>query len=175
MTTPKRKRQQGAAMFLAVMLLVLMGALGLVALDTASEDRRIAGFQNRSSSAFQAAEAGAAHASELARTNILTINPTNLSDVGVYDREGALPSYRADPSPLPVGVNPTGIVSAGIGAIDGSSPDAGGGWKTGKWRINVEGRSPTTAGGGMDGRMSTSRIELMYGVLTHGGNDYKGQ
>ena len=175
MTMPKRKRKQGAAMFLAVMLLVLMGALGLVALDTASEDRRIAGFQNRSSSAFQAAEAGVAHAAELARTNVTTINPTNLSDTGVYDREAALPSYRADPNPLPVGANPSGIVDAGIGAAEGVSPEAGGGWKTGKWRLNIEGRSPTAAGGGMDGRMSTSRIELMYGVLTHGGSDYKGQ
>ncbi len=162
-------------MFLAVMLLVLMGALGLVALDTASEDRRIAGFQSRSNSAFQAAEAGVAHAAELVRTNVTTIPATNLSDVGVYDREAALPSYRADPNPLPVGANPTGIVSAGIGAAEGVAPEAGGGWKTGKWRINVEGRSPTAAGGGMDGRMSTARVELMYGQLTHGGSDYKGQ
>jgi Tfp pilus assembly protein PilX len=169
------KRERGAAMFIAVLLLILMGALGLVALDTATEDRRIAGFQNRSASAFAAAEAGIAHAAELAKQNVTNLPTQNLSDATVYDREGgALPSYRADPNPLPVGTNPTGIVSAGFGAAEGVAPDAGGGWKTGKWRINVEGRSPVNAAG-MDGRMSTSRVELMWGEPTHAGSDYEGQ
>ncbi len=169
------QRERGAAMFIAVLLLILMGALGLVALDTATEDRRIAGFQNRSASAFAAAEAGIAHAAELAKQNVTSLPTQNLSDATVYDREGgALPSYRADPNPLPVGTNPTGIVSAGFGAAEGVAPDAGGGWKTGKWRINVEGRSPVNAAG-MDGRMSTSRVELMWGEPTHAGSDYEGQ
>jgi Tfp pilus assembly protein PilX len=169
------QRERGAAMFIAVLLLILMGALGLVALDTATEDRRIAGFQNRSASAFAAAEAGIAHAAELAKQNVTNLPTQNLSDATVYDREGgALPSYRADPNPLPVGTNPTGIVSAGFGAAEGVAPDAGGGWKTGKWRINVEGRSPVNAAG-MDGRMSTSRVELMWGEPTHAGSDYEGQ
>jgi hypothetical protein len=162
-------------MFIAVLLLVLMGALGLVALDNASEDRRIAGFQNRTSSAFAAAEAGAAHAAELAKQNDTTMPTVNLSDATVYDREAALPSYRADPNPLPVGTNPTGISNAGFGAAEGVAPEAGGGWKTGKWRINVEGRSPNPAGAGIDGRMSTSRIELMWGEPTNAGSDYEGQ
>ena len=175
MTPRLRKREQGAAMFLAVMLLILMGAIGLVALDTAGEDRRIAGLQNRSSAAFQAAEAGVAHAAELARSAIFNIPNTTLSDVGVYDREGgALPSYRADPA---LGAaNPTGIIRApGVdGAAEGVPPEAGGGWKTARWQINVEGRSPN-AGVDMDSRRSTARVELVYGTLTHGGSDYKGQ
>ncbi len=169
------RSERGAAMFVAVLLLILMGALGLVALDTASEDRRIAGFQNRSTSAFAAAEAGVAHAAELAKQNQTTVPLQNLSDATVYDREGALPSYRADPNPLPVGTNPTGITSAGFGAAEGVAPEAGGGWKTGKWRINVEGRSPNPAGGSMDGRMSTARIEMMWGEPTNAGSDYEGQ
>lgn len=175
MSGPLHKREQGAAMFLAVMLLILMGAIGLVALDTASEDRRIAGFQNRTSAAFQAAEAGLAHAAELARSANFTVPPTTISDAGVYDREGGqLPSYRADPAS--VGTNPTGIVRApGVdGAAEGVPPEAGGGWKTARWQINIEGRSPNAAGG-MDSRMSTARVELVYGTLTHGGSDYKGQ
>jgi hypothetical protein len=175
MTAPDRKRETGAAMFLAVMLLLLMGALGLVALDTASEDRRIAGFQNRSSSAFQAAEAGAAHAAEIARTNGNAIPTQTFSDAGVYDREAALPSYRADPNPLPVGTNPTGITSAGSGALEGAAPNAGGGWRMNKTRINVEGRSPTAAGGNMDARMSTARVELMWVEQGTGGPSYSGQ
>jgi hypothetical protein len=163
-------------MFLAVMLLVLMGALGLVALDTATEDRRIAGFQNRSASAFAAAEAGVAHAAELVRTNVTQIPNTTLSSTAVYDREGGnLPSYRADPDATVA--NPDGIKRApgADGAAEGVPPEAGGGWKTGRWQINVEGRSPTAAGGGIDGRASTARIELVYGLLTHGGSDYRGQ
>lgn len=175
MATTKRRREQGAAMFLAVMLLILMGALGLVALDTASEDRRIAGFQNRSSAAFQAAEAGVAHAAERARGANLNVPTTTLSDATVYDREGgSLPSYRADPALA--GTNPTGIMRApGVdGGAEGVPPEAGGGWKTARWQINVEGRSPNPAGD-INSRMSTARVELVYGTLTHGGSDYKGQ
>lgn len=175
MARGNHKRSQGAAMFIAVLLLILMGALGLVALDSATEDRRIAGFQNRSASAFAAAEAGVAHAAELAKQNNTNMVTATLGDAGVYDREGgALPSYRPDPNPLPVGTNISGIASAGFGAAEGVAPEAGGGWKTGKWRINVEGRSPVNAGG-IDGRMSTSRIELMWGEPTHAGSDYEGQ
>jgi hypothetical protein len=162
-------------MFIAVLLLILMGAIGLVALDTATEDRRIAGFQNRSNAAFEAAEAGAAHAVVLAKQSLTTLPIANLGDATVYDREGALPSYRPDPNPLPVGTNPTGITSAGFGAAEGVAPDAGGGWKIGKWRVNVEGRSPNPAGAGIDGRMSTSRVEVMWGEFTNAGSDYEGQ
>lgn len=168
------KRDRGAAMFIAVLLLILMGALGLVALDTATEDRRIAGFQNRSASAFAAAEAGIAHAADLAKQSNTNLPTQTLGDLTVYDREGALPTYRADPNPLPVGTNPTGITSAGYGAADGFAPAAGGSWKMGKWRINVEGRSPVNAAG-IDGRMSTSRIELMWGELDRQGSSYEGQ
>jgi len=176
MDRPLRKREQGAAMFLAVMLLVLMGALGLVALDTATEDRRIAGFQNRSASAFAAAEAGIAHAAELVRANVFTIPNTTLSSTAVYDREGGnLPSYRADPDATVA--NASGIKRAPgtDGAAEGVPPEAGGGWKTSRWQINVEGRSPNAAGGDINGRMSTARVELIYGLLTHGGSDYRGQ
>jgi hypothetical protein len=44
----------------------------------------------------------------------------------------------------------------------------------GKWRINVEGRSAVNSAG-MDGRMSTSRIELMWGELDRQGSSYDGQ
>jgi len=176
-TRPLRKQKQGAAMFLAVMLLVLMGALGLVALDTASEDRRIAGFQNRSASAFAAAEAGAAHAAELVSEKNTNLPVQTLSSTAVYDREGGnLPSYRPDPD-VATTANASGIKRApgADGAAAGFSPNAGGGWAMARWQINVEGRSPNAAGGGIDTRASTSRIEVVRVELTHGGADYRGQ
>jgi hypothetical protein len=164
-------------MFLAVMLLVLMGALGLVALDTATEDRRIAGVQNRSASAFAAAEAGAAHAAELVAEKDLNLPNQTLSSTAVYDREGGnLPSYRADPD-VATTANATGIkrASGRDGPADGFSPNAGGGWVMARWQVNVEGRSPQPAGGGMDARGSTSRLEVVRVELSHGGSDYRGQ
>jgi hypothetical protein len=52
-----RRREQGSALFLAVMMLVLMGFLGLAALDRVTRDEQVAGFQNRARTAFYAAEA----------------------------------------------------------------------------------------------------------------------
>ena len=59
------RREQGSAMLIAVMMLVLMGLLGVAAMETAGEDQKIAGLTNRSRSAFYAAEAGAAHGRQL--------------------------------------------------------------------------------------------------------------
>ena len=67
MQVRERRRQGGAAMFVAVLMLVLMGWLGLAAMDTASRDQQLAGFRNRSRSAFYAAEAGAAAGRALVR------------------------------------------------------------------------------------------------------------
>ena len=44
----RTRREGGAAMFVAVLMLVMMGALALAAMDTATRDRQVAGFQNRS-------------------------------------------------------------------------------------------------------------------------------
>jgi len=42
------------------MMLVLMGLIGIAALDTMTKDRQVAGFQNRARLAFYAADAGVA-------------------------------------------------------------------------------------------------------------------
>ncbi len=132
--------------------------------------------QNRSASALQAADAGVAHAVSLVAGG--GANPTlpirNLSDATVYDREVALPSYRPDPAMA--ATNPTGIdLNAGRGPLPGAAPNAGGGFTTRYTLINVEGRSPNTAGGGLDARMATARLEVKWGTPGSSGSDYRGQ
>lgn len=166
------RREQGAAMFLAVMILVLMGALGLVALDTASEDRRIAGFQNRSHTAFHAAEAGVAHArrivAEAAGEDPNPLPARTIGDAALYDREGALPRYGPDPAMA--GTNPNGVRRANLtGPVGGGAGSAANimGPSSGRameyYVINVEGRSPQN-GVDIESRASIARIEAMEGA-----------
>ncbi len=153
---PQHRYERGSALFVAVLLLVMMGALGLAALDTISEDRQVAGFQNRALLAFYAAEAGAAQA----RYTLRTVgsrsdqpafptqnNPTTLGDATIYPF--GLPRFYGDPA-----------YSAPIRYVrDGGVYASGGNLRIGGqqrvntlWQINVVGESP-------DG--SKARIEVM--------------
>ena len=60
-----RRSERGSALFVAVLMLVMMGFLGVAALDSVARDREVAGLQNRSRTAFYAAEAGLANARQL--------------------------------------------------------------------------------------------------------------
>src|SRR5262245_4054996 len=103
------RRESGSALFVAVMMLVLMGFLGLAALERVGRDGQVAGYQNRARSAFFAADAGAAEArvaissGETARTTYrpafpAAAAPREIGDVALYDREGGtLPNYYGDP------------------------------------------------------------------------------
>lgn len=101
------RREAGSALFVAVMMLVLMGGLGLAALDTVARDRQVAGFQSRAKNAFYAADAASADA----RSRLRTVGsrsetpafptqgaPQTLGDATLYDREANLPSYYGDPA-----------------------------------------------------------------------------
>ena len=148
-------RQEGAALFVAVLVLALMGALGIMAFNTVLVDRQVAGFQNRAKTAFYAAEAAAAEGRSLvrgvgSRGDTPALNPRSLGDMALYDREFALPSYAGDPDP--------GFVDP-ICHIDDSGTAGGGNLRikgqkfvNTLWKINVRGQSP-------DG--STTRIEVM--------------
>lgn len=166
-----RRRESGAAMFVAVLMLVLMGALGLAAMDTVRRDRQVAGFQNRTRSAFYAAEAGASHGRSIVNSAAVSVQSdtpplpnTNLGDAVMYNYESQLPQYYGDPAAA--GGNP--IVYAGQAA-------GGGGHAIGAkqkfsntlWRLNVTGQSPNALAGavGMEGRGSTSRVEVVASKL----------
>jgi hypothetical protein len=104
-----RRREGGSALFVAVMMLVLMGFLGLAALDRVGSDEQIAGYQNRARTAYYAAEAGIAEA-RVAVKSSATLTSTSrpfytsataptIGDAALYDREGgALPRYYGDPA-----------------------------------------------------------------------------
>jgi hypothetical protein len=158
-TRVAKRAERGSALFVAVMMLVLMGFLGLAALERVGRDEQVAGFQNRARNAFYAAEAGSAEGRRLVATSD-SLNedwkpafhdeatPRELGDVALYDREeGALPRYYGDPL---VG-DPIEFVKGTKKFMEGSNaanPLLFEAW----WRINVVGESP-------DG--SLSRMETM--------------
>ena len=69
-----RRRESGSALIITVLVMLLLGAIGISALDTVMRDQQVAGYQNRSSTAFYAAEAGVAAAKDLVRRNVLSGN-----------------------------------------------------------------------------------------------------
>lgn len=154
------RREGGSALFLAVLMLALMGAIGIAALDTATRDRQSAGYQNRAESAFWAAEAGAAEG----RAQVRLVNdwgatpampsqssPAELGDDSLYDREGELPVYYGDPA----FTNP--IARAGIANFPvPGSPD----YAYSLWRINVVGES---AGAGAPARIEVIETRVLQG------------
>lgn len=150
------RNEGGSALLVTVMLLVLMGGLAMASLEIVTRDRQVAGFQNRSVTAFYAAEAGAAEGRSLVRT-VSTRgalpdfpdagDPETLGDSGTY--EHGQPTYYGDPVfPDPVRYARDGQIYANGGNM------RMGGQKFVKtlWQINVVG----TATGG-----SRSRVEVV--------------
>jgi len=66
------RRESGAALLVAVMMLALMGLIGFASLDTVMRDRQVAGNTSRIQSALYAADAGVADALEVLRTEVTT-------------------------------------------------------------------------------------------------------
>ena len=160
----RHRRQAGSALFVAVMMLVLMGFLGLAALDRVTRDEQVAGFQNRARTAFYAAEAGIAAGAQHRRRLEPIFDrsttpafpddtaPQTVGDTALYDREeGNLPRYYGDPS---TGQPPIHWAKDGKkgGAYGMNLQEAGGGLQETLWLINVVGESP-------DG--SRSRLEVL--------------
>jgi len=155
-----RRGEGGSAMFIAVLMLVMMGWLGLAAMDTATHDRQVAGWHNRTRSAFYAAEAGVAAGKLLvAQANSRSTTPalpaTSIGTGAMYARFGAQPQYVGDPA-----------VAQPIKWVRDGGPLAGGNLSNPRivkslWQINVVGRSYTPAGGTFANRMSTARVEVI--------------
>lgn len=153
-----RRREAGSALFVAVVMLVLMGFLGLGALNRVTLDEQVSGFQNRARNAFYAAEGAVAEARRLVQVNATSrgVQPGFYSaaakryvgDTGLYDREaGNLPRYYGDPAfPAPIRYLKDG------GPVEGFSLQPGQGLVKTLWQINVIGESP-------DG--SSSRLEVV--------------
>ncbi len=155
-----RQSESGVALLVAVMMLVLMGMIGIAALETVTQDRKVAGFQTRARAAFYAAEAGLGTSKNLVRTagertSIPVLATTNLGDAATYPH--GRPSFRGDPE----------FANAVRYVRDGAPWAQGGDLRVGKqklvntlWQANVEGDTP-------DGAMA--RLEAMLTKLLSSG------
>lgn len=157
MTQRRNRREGGSALIVTVLLLVLLGIVGLAALDTVTRDQQVAGFQNRSRLAFYAAEAGVADAKNRLRAVWTTEDTVPFPDQGTAVSMGdtalfpyGQPSYYADPA-VPAGIE---YMNAGAPSVSGGHDQRLGGSSRVNtlWRIRVEGSAP----GG-----TTSRLEVV--------------
>jgi hypothetical protein len=159
-----RRRQQGVILFVAVLMLALMGALAISSLDSAARDQQAAGYYNRSNTALFAAEAGVAAAKAqiiagacacpcvLAFTSTQA-SPTYIGDTAAWAAFGGIPKYYGDPLATNA-LECVGKRKKGGGALNVGTGTTQ--W-LGQWQIRVVGESP-------DG--SISRIEAMYEAIT---------
>lgn len=94
-----RRRERGAALLVAVLLLALMGVIGLASLDTVMRDRQVAGFSSNAQTALYAADAGIAASLDLIRQQIVgaALSPGDCLATGLANT--TLPNgstYQAD-------------------------------------------------------------------------------
>jgi hypothetical protein len=166
----ERRHEAGVVMFITVLLLAMMGGLGLAALDSASRDRDTAGYYNRETSAFYAADAGVQHARALVKkvTSIgevpvfpTSAAPQDLGDTSLYYQTvaggGALPNYYGDPafpSPVRSEGDAAGAYSEGMNfQSKGAKAIAT------LWRINVVGQAPN----GETARIEAKEVRFIFG------------
>ena len=165
-----RRREAGAALIVAVLLLAMLGVIGLASMEAVTRDRQVAGFQNRARVAMYAADAGVANAVGIIRAQaqalapggeaaLVSFNPAFPGQSGVamqtlgsqFPAPGS-PSYGMDPNAS----NPlnTAAPAQAIRYIGRGSPcpgwvmsgDVGSvQWREAIWDIRVVGSAP---GGG---------------------------
>jgi hypothetical protein len=149
----ERRGEAGSALLIAVLMLVLMGLIGIAALDAVTRDGQVAGYLNRKKMAFYAAEAGVAEALESLKNDPSpTVNQTALGDSSLYPH--GQPSYRLDPTVS----DP--VKALGLAGMNGMNLNIGQGgaptFQLSYWRVNVQGDAP----GG-----SVARLEVVAGGL----------
>lgn len=99
----RTRREGGAALLMAMLMLVLMGMIGLASMDTVMRDRQVAGFQNLAQTALYAADAGVAESLDILRSevigNALTPGDCLTSSLPDTNLNGNV-SYEPDPTAL---------------------------------------------------------------------------
>lgn len=126
------RREGGVALLIAMLMLIIFGAMAVASMDTVTRDRQIAGIHSQAHHAFQAAEAGVA-AGLAAVRNPATPWPTSIAGLANFspplpnialgtaaDYPHGLPSYTADPNA------PAAIRYLGVG---GECPD---------WEVSID-------------------------------------
>lgn len=159
-----RRHERGAALLVAMLMLVLTGLIGLASLETVSRDRQVAGFQTRARAALYAAEAGLASARDVLFTvalpngiaALVAFHPglpgADLGDAGIYPY--GLPSFASDPDV----VNPIdwlgsgGACDAWVMSIELAGSSANAIWRESLWDLRVRGGTPD----GADSRLQST-------------------
>ena len=146
-------RQQGSALLIVMLLMVLMGIVGFAALEAVTRDQRVAGYLKRKKVAFYAAEAGMAESVHAMRTNgDPTIDPGTVGDTTAFPL--GLPTFSMDTTNGPASAD------LGPGPFPGMMLNLGPNNKPKflmrYWESHVKGEAP----GG-----SLARIEFAAGTL----------
>jgi Tfp pilus assembly protein PilX len=150
----RERREGGSALLVTVMLLMMLGLVGLAALNTTTRDQQVAGFQNRKRMALYAADAGIAEAFErLTTTSTPSVSTLNLGDTTLFPN--GQPSYRPDPTVA------TPVKDLGNAPFPGMGLNLGQGglptYQINYWRLRVQGLAP----GG-----TQAKLEAVSGSLT---------
>jgi Tfp pilus assembly protein PilX len=143
----RARGQEGMALVIALLMLVLLSVVGLQSMDTVMRDRQVAGHTSRSRLALYAADAGIAQGLEMIRTSTLggalapgDCLPNPLPATGLPNGT----SYGPDPTaPTP---NVCMLSSADPCAPLDSSVELGGTqWLYTVWNLRVQGQTPDGA------------------------------
>ena len=158
-----RKNERGVALLISVFVLMLVGAIGVAALNN-SENEAMAGGRTRGASrALYAADAGIQLA--LAR---LSESPPNLAPIDIdYGRGGFVQSRTRSQT----AAQPLGFAGSGAGADGSSAPPegyalpsgSGGAFSTDVYQINITASADGTA---------VAEVEARLGVAGPGGGGY---
>jgi hypothetical protein len=148
-----RKRQQGSALLIVMLVMAMMGIIGFAALEAVTRDQRVAGFMKRKKTAFFAAEAGVSAGLHALRVNE---DPTFAQATVGHSSWFAqgLPTYELDTSGGAASTN------LGIGAFPGMNMQIGQNnmpkFAIRYWEVNVKGEA---VGG------TISRIQFASGTI----------
>ena len=105
-----RKRQQGSALLIVMLVMAMMGIIGFAALEAVTRDQRVAGFMKRKKIAFFSAEAGVSAALHALRTTQEPdFAPSAVGDSSWFAQ--GLPTYSLDTS---AGASSTNLGSAAL-------------------------------------------------------------
>ncbi len=133
-----RKRQQGSALLIVMLVMAMMGIIGFAALEAVTRDQRVAGFMKRKKTAFFAAEAGVSAALHALRTTEQPdFAPATVGDASWFTM--GLPTYSLDTSG---GASSTNL---GTGAMPGMNMQIGQNnspkFTIRYWEVNVKGEA----------------------------------
>jgi hypothetical protein len=133
-----RKREQGSALLIVMLVMVMMGLIGFAALEAVTRDQRVAGFTKRKKIAFFAAEAGVSAAlHELQTTEEPNITQSSVGDIAWFAQ--GLPTYDLDTSGGPA------TTDLGAGPLEGMNIALGQGaastFRIHYWEVRVKGEA----------------------------------